>query len=138
MKALVLFLISKNAFQKLSLSFVAFASATSFKELYSNKVQRNIVGEWVDKNLSGGRHRRQTEASKFTPLAAMIAYLQGEGEVSQNPLDQNMDETLQAIEAKYTNYGCYCWRRGVKSLEDFAAGSGNADMIDTACTKLYR
>ena len=101
-------------------------------------MQRNIVGEWVDKNLSGGRHRRQTDASKFTPLAAMIAYMQGEGEVSQNPLDQNMDETLQAIEAKYTNYGCYCWRNGVKSLEDFTAGSGNADMTDTACTTLYR
>ena len=68
-------------------------------------MQRNIVGEWVDKNLSGGRHRQQTETSKFTPLAAMIAYMQGEGDVSKNPLDLNIDETLQAIEAKYTNYG---------------------------------
>ena len=82
--------------------------------------------------------RVKAGTSNFAPIAAMIAYMQGEGADSVDPATQNMDATLQALEQKYTSYGCYCWAKGTSNIEDLGAGSANVDWNDKACTDLYR
>lgn len=122
---------------KLSLAFISLANAT-FRENFQHKVERNIAGDWVEKHLAAGRYRRQAGTSNFAPIAAMIAYMQGEGADNVDPATQNMDATLQALEQKYTSYGCYCWAKGTSNIEDLGAGSANVDWNDKACTDLYR
>jgi len=122
---------------KLAVALVSSAAAT-FRETFSHKVERNIAGEWVDTHLAAGRYRRQAGTSNFAPIAAMIAYMQGKGNDGQDPATQNMDSELEALETKYTSYGCYCWAKGTSNIEDLGAGSANVDWNDKACTDLYR
>lgn len=121
-------------FQKISLSLLTCASAT----FNGPEITRSVSGEWVDKYIVAGRHRRQSERSDFSAIAAMIAYLQGKGAENGDPSTQDMEATLADIEKKYTNYGCYCWRNGASKITAFSAGSGNVDWNDRACTRLYQ
>ncbi|CBY41660.1 unnamed protein product, partial [Oikopleura dioica] len=115
-------------------AFISIACAT-FKQSYSHKVERNVVGEWVDNNLDTGRFRRDVSDS-FRPFAAMIVYLKGLGSDNQDPSDAGLLEAeMQQIQDQYTSYGCYCWANGVDNVEDLGSGSRNIDAVDNACTE---
>ena len=76
----------------------------------SAEVSRSLTGDWVNK-FYHGRHRREIDGAKgFRPMAAMKLYLSGMGSDNSDPKDlASFDNELDALEAKYTNYGCYCW-----------------------------
>ena len=119
----------KRDFQKLTIALFSAVSATTFKSTFQHKVERNLAGDWVDKNMESGRFRRDVVDS-FRSIAGMIAYLKG--------ADHNVEAELQSIQDKYTSYGCYCWANGVDNVEDLGSGSRNVDATDFACTELYR
>ena len=116
------------------------AAATEAKNIMgSGEVKRTITGDWVDQFYGGHRNRRgDIDGEKgFRPMAAMKLYLTGMGSNRQDPQDlASFDAELDALEAKYTSYGCYCWING---MSDGVIGGGKTkDVTDHHCKELYR
>jgi len=108
--------------------------------MHQGDVARTLTGTWVNEMFGKeGRHRRdEIDGRKgFQPLAAMMMYMQNFGANGANP-NGNTEFTseLAKLEAKFVNYGCYCWING---LEDGVIGGGaTKDMVDHHCKELYR
>jgi len=116
------------------------AAATEAKNIMgSGEVKRTITGDWVDQFYGTHRNRRgDIDGEKgFRPMAAMKLYLTGMGSNRQDPQDlASFDSELDALEAKYTSYGCYCWING---MSDGVIGGGKTkDVTDHHCKELYR
>merc|ERR1712003_236688 len=105
----------------------------------SGEVKRAITGDWVDQFYGTHRNRRgDIDGEKgFRPMAAMKLYLTGMGSNRQDPQDlASFEAELDALEAKYTSYGCYCWING---MSDGVIGGGKTkDVTDHHCKELYR
>lgn len=105
--------------------------------MHQSDVARTLTGSWVS-TMFEGRHRRDIDGRKgFKPLAAMMMYLQGFGANGDAPTSHNDFNTeLEKLEARFVNYGCYCWING---LEEGVIGGGKTkDMVDHHCKELYR
>lgn len=103
----------------------------------SLSINRHMQGHWIDKVMSH-RMRRAVDGEKgFRPLAAMIMYMQGQTVYDEDSHDpQDFENQLQALEDKYTSYGCYCW---IQSTADGLVGGGmTKDVTDHHCKELYR
>merc|ERR1712003_413503 len=60
-------------------------------------------------------------------MAAMKMYMSGAGNNRNDPQDlAEFENMLDDMEAKYTNYGCYCWINGVDSG---VLGGGTTKML---------
>ena len=67
----------------------------------------------------------------------MKLYMSGSGKNNVDPQSADDFETeLNALEAKYTNYGCYCWINGIEN--GVLGGGKTKDVTDHHCKELYR
>ena len=103
----------------------------------SADIKRSMTGDWI--NQFYGRSRRaDVQGEKgFRPMAAMKMYMSGAGNNRNDPQDlAEFENMLDDMEAKYTNYGCYCWINGVDS--GVLGGGKTKDVTDHHCKELYR
>lgn len=96
-----------------------------------------MTGDWINQ-FYGRTRRAEIQGEKgFRPMAAMKMYMSGEGNNRNDPRDLAEFETmLDDLENKYTNYGCYCWIRGIDS--GVLGGGKTRDVTDHHCKELYR
>ena len=103
----------------------------------SGDIRRSMTGDWINQ-FYGRARRADVQGEKgFRPMAAMKLYMSGNGNNRNDPRDlADFENLLDDLEAKYTNYGCYCWINGVDA--GVLGGGKTKDVTDHHCKELYR
>ena len=103
----------------------------------SGEVSRRLTGDFISQYYHRERRDDVQGEKGFRPLAAMMLYMQGELRNRRDPsTHKQFEDKLQALEQKYTSYGCYCWIDGVDV--GVVGGGKTRDVTDHHCKELYQ